>query len=138
MALYNATPHDIVVHNRLGDGTMRVVIKRYPKAEHTMRLRTQEQTELAPLPCEGKEVTVMSPPRYTGLVELLPDTLDRTAYAGVLVSALVADWLCAHPISPHPLPLRVYAPDTGPDAVVRDAAGAPVAVTRLIRYDAWL
>ncbi len=145
MTLYNATPHDVVVHSQC-DGALVTTV--YPKQPCVLRLRSEPQIELESLLVADDMpalVRVMTPPVFSGLVAGLPASLCRGLYVGVLVSAMVADYLQAH----CPVPsdgalaarslLRVYVPDTGPDSVVRDpTTGQIVAVTRLLRYSALL
>ncbi|MDE2106479.1 MAG: hypothetical protein KGL39_55205 [Patescibacteria group bacterium] len=105
----NLTPHTIVVGERS-----------FPPSGTVARV-TSVATEVAPE--DGIPIVHTT----YGAIEGLPPDGETDP---VLVSSLVLSALAA---SGRKLSYRVLAPDTGPDSVIRDAAGKIVGVKRLMQ-----
>lgn len=113
----NLTPDAINIADETGK-----VIATFPPSGMVARRRVRE-TEVDPLhlTSAGRPIPVIS--SRLGVVEGLPGPRPDTIY---LVSAMVLSAPSLHYCR------DVYAPDTGPASVVRDAAGQIIAVKRLI------
>jgi len=125
----NHTPHDVT----LMFGPQRVIRSlTLAPTEPLLRLTSipSAAQQLPPLITrDGFCLPLVAPPRYTGLSPAGGEGCGTS----VVVSQMVAEYLVAHPeAAPHVL--HIYAPDTGPEGAVRDAKGALLGTTRLIRY----
>lgn len=108
MNIVNLTPH--VIEVRLPSGDSRAILPSGVVARVTSRAEVQDSLLGIPV-----VTTVYGEPQG------IPEPAEDTVY---LVSALVLSAVKR---------TDVYAPDTGPESVVRDEAGKIVAVRRLIR-----
>jgi hypothetical protein len=120
--LFNALPHATDIE--LVDGT-RMHIE---KSGVVLRLTEAPPQELGEA---AGGVRVIAPPVYTGIegdVDAIP------AGAGVLVSALVGEYVRTNGVPPALATHALYAPATGPDFAVRTATGAITGTKALVRY----
>ena len=110
MSLSNRTPHAITLFLAGGEATV------FPPSGTVARATSIQQVA-----CDGIQgLPCVTPPEFSGA-----DGIEGEE--PILVSALVA------PIAAKVRP-GVFSPDTGPDSVVRNAAGEILGVRRLIRW----
>jgi hypothetical protein len=125
--LLNLTPHTIRVHT----GEDSVVV--YPVSGVVARLRSRGQKSLGFL-TDG--VPVVEPQVFVGITPPSPPAKLKTEETrGVIVSMVVAEWLCSRGRAADLYERwgEIYVPDTGTGAV-RDPRGVIVGTRRLCRY----
>lgn len=122
--LLNLTPHSV----RIYDATKTRVVLEIPSHGPAMRLIPETQKEIRSLKLIEKEITLVLPPTFVG-VENIPKTVDVM----IIVSSLVAEFLIKHDEYKNKYK-GIFAPDTGPSAVVRDEQGGIIGTTRLVKY----
>lgn len=130
--LLNLTPHKIVIYNAIKTS----VIREIPVSPQlAMRLESHIQKFLPHT--LDQEIPLVEPPRYREVVNIPLSVRYADGKLGppsVIVAAVVGEYL----VNQAPELLKhfkaIYAPDTGPGGVVRDAEGSIIGTTRLIQY----
>ena len=117
--MINLTPHAMVVFS--SDGTTEVA--RIEPTGVVVRVQT-EATEVGVVSINGADIPVVE--TSYGQVENLPEQQDGTTF---VVSTMVLSALKALGVNRR----DVVAPDTGPQAVVRDGEGRILGVKRFTR-----
>ncbi len=120
--IVNLTPHTVSIYHESKEFK---VFEFYP-CDTVMRLENEEQKPMGKM---NVVVPVYSPPQFKGISP--SDWVPEKGTDGVIVSMLVAQYIVEHGMMDG---VKVYVPDTGPAAVVRDDKGAIKGTTRLCRY----
>lgn len=123
--MLNLTPHALVIY--AADGV--TVIATLPSSG-CVRCETAPQEETDPVTVGQWLVPVVTAQRFTGAVTGLPAVGRDGVYPDICVGAFGFDQVAAA------YPGRVFATDTGPQSVVRDAKGAILGVKRL-QFAGW-
>jgi hypothetical protein len=118
--LFNAMPH--ALHLKLPSGADCTV----GKSDVVLRLTEAEAPVLLDTP-----VTVVAPPRYTGVEGDLAEIPPGSA---VLVSALVGEYLHNNGLPAALVGCSIYSPATGPAHAVRSSTGAIIGTRALVRW----
>jgi len=120
--LVNFTPHHVTIMHE--DGTATII-----PSDGDLRLSSEPQATLDPVRVTpgGRVVAVTSPQVFNGFAEPMP-TFDPAAMLGVIVPAVVGEYMVANDLLPERVP--VYSPGV----LVRDACGAIYGTKNLVRY----
>lgn len=121
--LLNFTPHDIILYDPNARDKIVLVI---PREHESIRLDEEKEREI--LYHLDDIIPVSTPPKYHGLNRDIPKN------KGIIVSQLVAEFLLNQSRDDYPEIGRIYVPDTGNEAVVRNEKGQIIGTTRLIQY----
>lgn len=119
MNVYNGTPHAII----LCDPTTGAQLQEFPS---NGMIRINESRAEKDLKIEGFPYPLVAPPTFHGLIGM-PDDIDATLIVSMPVGQLIQ-------ACPNIWRGAVVGPDTGPDGVVRDAAGKIVGTKRFVVY----
>ena len=122
----NTTPHEIVVWGT-GDASDTVIARFPPARDAQLRMKTTPVVKLPPL---NDVVPVVSAPAFVSFDGPVEDMLEST----LIVSMPVGEFIRQNHDAPEFECMRVYGPDTGPDAVVRNDSGQIVGTGRLVLY----
>lgn len=122
MSLINLTPHAVQVINEDGHGVI------FPTTGVDVRL-IEKSGEPLIRKHEDPPFSIISPPIYTGLTLSKPGAYPKGPW---IVSMLVGKYVSEH--GPPPEATAIYSPDTGPEGVVRNAAGQIIGTRNLVRW----
>lgn len=128
--LLNLTPHNIVVYPE--DEQSKLIM--YERSGVIGRLNTAEQVYEGRL---GDGCLVYSTQQFTGVFpERVPETIDKCARRGVIVSMPMAQWMVANVdrLDESWRNVEIYSSDTGTKGAVRDEHGKLIGTRRLVCY----
>jgi len=125
--ILNLTPHDINIYQSNGFPDIT-----FPKSDRVLLGITKPQTHILNLPKTG--IPIFTPQDFETLS--VPPIEDK--YDGILVSMPVGQWIrnaSVRKLQELGLSnLKIYGPDFGPDAAIRDSDGQPCGTKRLVLY----
>jgi hypothetical protein len=126
-AAVNLTPHDIVVLHDDGKELLRIAA-----SGETALLVGEAEPTVKCCFVDGLPIPVLTPDPFTGAHDSYTACVFPEHEKNVIVSKMAADWMFKHKYKYKDL--TIWAPDTGPDSVVRDDKGGIKGVKRMLLY----